>query len=325
MISIAATRRSATSLLVAKHFKSAGGAHHHHHPVRLLSSMPLKEEDTINNNNNNNQTTQRRGLVSKASPQAANMMADPLTFEVDMSTRRDLTSTSLMNRFKITAEVTISKIFPAGFGWQSASVLATGPALGFGTESLNFALMTGFGDAIGVFGGHTAFYAAKKALLKADDIDMEKEVHTGILLGSAAFCSGTAWQPIVNALQGLDLPFQQVFLGTWLGCGAAFYVGLRVGRTMLSDTLQHIHEPTYDNSKNDLSLSASIGGATGFFVGTDTAYLPDQNFLINIVGIQPGTSNLMGAAIAGSSTSLGFMSAQSIMNVTYPKGKCWND
>jgi hypothetical protein len=154
---------------------------------------------------------------------------------------------------------------------------------------------------------------------------MTKEVQTGILLGSAAMCSGTAWQPIVDSLQGANLSFMGVFSGTWVGCGLAFYVGLRASRTILSGFMAHIEEPTYANSKNDAALSSAIGGATGFFVGTDASYLPDQNFLIDIVGIKKGTPDLTGCAIAGSSTALGFMTAQSGLNLVFPKGKCWND
>lgn len=226
-------------------------------------------------------------------------------------------------RFQVTAEVTVSKIFPAGFGWQTASIVAENN-FGFAPDSLNFALSTGLGDALGVLGGHCLFYGAKKALVDSS-INMESEFQTGVLLGTAAFCSGTAWQPIVDALQGANLSFLGVFTGTWVGCGIAFYAGLRAGRTILSGYMTHISEPTYENSKADASLSVVIGGATGFFVGTDAAYLPNQNFLINVVGIQDGTPDLVGCAIAGSSTALGFMTAQSAFNVVYPAGKCWND
>jgi hypothetical protein len=236
---------------------------------------------------------------------------------------RDKAESTLMDRFVVTAEVTVSKIFPAGFGWQTAGTIAA--SANQAPDSLNFALCTGLGDALGVLLGHVAFYATKKALLRDQAINMTRELHTGILLGSAAFCSGTAWQPLVNALQGADLPFAQVFLGTWAGCGLAFYGGLRVTRTLLSGKLQYVHEPTYENSKNDASLSVAIGGATGFFVGTDTAYLPDQNFLIHLVGIREGTSDMVASTLAGSSTSLGFLSAQTTMNLIYPRGKCWND
>jgi len=228
----------------------------------------------------------------------------------------------LKKRFSVMAEVTISKIFPAGFGWQTASIAAS--ELGYASDTLGFACITGAGDGVGVLGGHMAYFAIKKALVDSS-IDMTKQLHTGILLGCAAFCSGTAWQPVVNVLQGLNLPFSGVFTGTWLACGTAFYVGLRASRTVLSGVLEHVHEPTYENSTRDAGLSLAIGGATGFFVGTDAVYLPDQNFLIDIVGITEGTSALAGCAIAGSSTSLGFATSQTAFNFMYPPGKNWID
>jgi hypothetical protein len=261
-------------------------------------------------------------MHNSARREQADAAATPVT--VEATAAKTKSTSTLMDRFVVTAEVTVSKIFPAGFGWQSSSIIAESH-FGYASDSMNFALTTGVGDGVGVLIGHYAYYTAKKAITGSDTIDLTREFHAGILLGSAAFCSGTAWQPLVNAFQGANLPFTQVFMGTWLGCGAAFYVGLRLGRTILSGPLTHVAEPSYENSKADLSLSAAIGGATGFFVGTDAAYLPNQNFLIDFVGIQDGTPDLTGCAIAGASTSLGFMSAQSGMNVIYPIGKCWND
>jgi len=237
---------------------------------------------------------------------------------------KEESSSGMLERFKITAEVTVSKIFPAGFGWQSSSIVAE-EWLGYAPDTVSFALTTGLGDGIGVMLGHTAYFAAKKSITGDDSINMERESQTGLLLATAAFCSGTAWQPLVDALQGANLSFFQVFAGTWVGCGTAFYIGLRGARTILSGPCQYIQGPTYDNSTTDKSLSAAIGGATGFFVGTDTAYLPAQNFLINAVGIHDVTPALTGCVIAGSSTSLGFLSAQTTLNAIYPAGKLWND
>lgn len=232
-------------------------------------------------------------------------------------------TSSIADRFIVTFEVTVSKIFPAGFGWQTSSIIAENN-FGFAPDTLNFALTTGVGDAIAVWGGHFGYYAAKKAMFSSD-IDLNQELQTGLLLGCAAMCSGTAWQPLVNALQGANLSFFSVFAGTWVGCGTAFYLGLRGTRTILSGYLEHIEEPTFENNMNDKSLSAAIGGASAFFVGTDAAYLPTQNFLIDVVGIQDGTPDLTGCVIAGSSTGLGFLAAQSTFNVIYPAGKLWND
>ena len=48
----------------------------------------------------------------------------------------------LYDRFVLTAEVTVSKIFPAGFGWQTSSIIAS-ESFGFAPDTLNFALTTG--------------------------------------------------------------------------------------------------------------------------------------------------------------------------------------
>ncbi|CAB9524735.1 expressed unknown protein [Seminavis robusta] len=287
--------------------------------LRLMSS--------INQNNSNNSLSpsqkrkeERRKFHSTSRRDQADAAEAKTEEQAPVATAE---SSGMLNRFIVTAEVTVSKIFPAGFGWQSSSILAEN-TLGYSPETMSFAMTTGLGDAVGVLGGHMLYYTAKKSAVDSS-INLTAELHTGILLASAAFCSGTAWQPLVNALQGANLSFNEVFLGTWAGCGLAFYGGLRVGRTILSGYLTHVHEPTYENSKNDASLSVAIGGATGFFVGTDAAYLPEQNFLIKAVGIADGTPDLTGCAIAGSSTALGFVSAQSALNVVYPAKKCWND
>lgn len=82
----------------------------------------------------------------------------------------------------------------------------------------------------------------------------------------------------VNFWQGMNVDFNTVFLGTWAGCGVAFYTGLRAGRVVMP----WMPDGDYRNLKNDASLSAAIGGATAVFVGTDTAYNPDQNWLKDV-------------------------------------------
>jgi len=247
-------------------------------------------------------TTQRN--IHSDAPKLNYVAAAP-TYEPESSSTVE--SSPMLERFKVTAEVTLSKIFPAGFAWQSSSIVAD-EFLGYTPDSMAFALTTGVGDALGVFAGHCAYFFVKKQVVadSASDgsdgkpsIDMEQEVQTGVLLGSAAFFSGTAWQPLVNALQGLELPFYQVFAGTWIGCGTAFYFGLRTARTVLSGPLKHVHYPTFENSRTDKSLSLAIGGATGFFVGTDVAYLPAENFLIGAVGIHENMSAATGCVVAG--------------------------
>lgn len=226
----------------------------------------------------------------------------------------------LTQRFVLTAEVAVSKLFPAGFGWQGASVVADG--MNFGATDLEFFAITGGGDFVGVLLGHSTYYTLKKVSGVDPEIDLGEVVGTGTWLASAAFCSGFAWQPIVNFWQGLDVGFNTVFAGTWAGCGLAFLGGLRLGRLVFP----FIPNSDYTNLQKDVALSSVIGGATGFFVGTDTAYLNgDGNWLRPVIGIEDGDSDIVGMIKAGSSTALGFTASQTVMNFTYPAGKCWND
>lgn len=302
---------------------------------RLLSSLtsslpvggvPTKDrknddgDDETSPNHHRPQQQQRRSFYRSAAVRQADAAA---TAPAPSTTTTTTSSSPLLNRFAVTAEVTVSKILPAGLGWQSASLVAD--SLGYAGDSASFALTTGAGDALGVLAGHCLYYGLKKASSYDSSINMTRELQTGILLGSAAMMSGTAWQPLVNALQGANLSFNSVMAGTWVGCGLAFYAGLRAARTVYSDKLTHIEPPTYANSQTDAALSVAIGGATGFFVGTDAAYLPEQNFLLNYVGILDTTPDAAGCLLAGTSTSLGFCAAQSTLNMIYPAGKCWND
>lgn len=122
------------------------------------------------------------------------------------------------NRFLVSAEVTISKIFPAGFGWQYGSVIAGD--MGYQASDVGFALMTGAGDFAGVLIGHSTFYAIKS--LYAPEVNVSKELHTGLFLASAAFFSGGAWQPIVNTLQSAGYSYVGVTGVTTIVCASAF-------------------------------------------------------------------------------------------------------
>jgi len=226
----------------------------------------------------------------------------------------------MLARFKVMAEVTVSKIFPAGAGWQASSVVADG--MGYAADTAEFAAITGVGDGLAVAAGHTGYFALKKAIADPD-IDVGEQAGVGVWLGSAAVCSGGLWQPIVNALQASEkLPFEAVAGGTAILCGGAFMTGLRVGRAVMP------WMPANDNANfsTDAYLSMAIGGASSFFVGTDVAYLGGEgNFLRPVVGVEDFDSVGLGIAKAGTSTALGFCAFQSVQNVVYPKGTAWLD
>lgn len=222
-------------------------------------------------------------------------------------------------RFGTMAEVVVSKLFPAGAGWQAASIAAE--HMGHAADSMQFAAVTGVGDGCAVFVGHTAYNVVKKIV--KPDISIANEMGVAAWLGAAATCSGGAWQPLVNTLQAADkLPFEVVFAGTWLGCGTAFLGGLRIGRIVMP----WMPNPNNANFSTDASLSMAIGGASAFFVGTDVAYLGGEgNVLRPYVGIEEVDDQLLGCIKAGSSTALGFAVAQTAQNLTYGKDQAWCD
>lgn len=239
-----------------------------------------------------------------------------------MSTVADPSSVSAnyANRFIVTAEITVSKIFPAGFGWQGASCVAGG--MGLEATDIGFFTMTGAGDMAGVFVGHTGYYALKSMFAKG--IDMKAEATSGLWLGSAAFCSGFAWQPLVNFFtETCKYQFYGTALGVWAGCGTAFYAGLRVFRRVYASMGLPMPAPDYANLKGDALLSVSIGGATAVFVGTDPALV--GNVFADLVGVTDEMADFEGMCRAGLSTAIGFSGSQAAFNVVQPGGKNFLD
>ena len=222
------------------------------------------------------------------------------------------------NRWRVTAEVLVSKIFPAGFGWQAASVVAGNQ--GMEADTLGFALTTGAGDFAGVLIGHSVFSVMKSAM--GGGGALKDDLVAGLWLATAAACSGTAWQPTVNFLHDQA---HCSFVATAVGCGVvtgtAFFAGLRAGRVLYAPL--GLPPMAYDNLIGDALLSVSIGAATGTFVGTDVTFA--DNFLRPVFGVEDSMSDVEGMVRAGASTFTGFLCMQSLHNATLPKGANWID
>mmetsp|Transcript_26684 Transcript_26684/g.55881 ORF Transcript_26684/g.55881 Transcript_26684/m.55881 type:complete len:328 (-) Transcript_26684:181-1164(-) len=229
---------------------------------------------------------------------------------------------TFMRRMQVTAEVGVSKIFPAGFGWQTAAALAEGA--GMQSTDMGFFVMTGIGDGLGVLAGHSLWMIGKKAITGDESINIKTEVETGLLLGSAAFCSGSVWQMNVNALQAANWSFDSTMIATTGVCGLAFFSGLRLSRLAYGHMLEGVESPTYANLKADAALSVAVGGAAGCFVGTDVTY-GAANWLRPIVGVEEFHAATTASVLAGSSTFIGFGAVQTVENFVYPKDKCWVD
>lgn len=245
-----------------------------------------------------------------------------LSLSCNFQSRRRVFSsyTNLLRTSRTTTavEATISKILPAGACWQGSSILATN--MNIDPTQFEFFLTTGFGESLGVFVGHNLYNLSKKRFVD-DSINLRESAQTGVWLSTAAFCSGFVWQPIVNFWQAIDVPFNVVLMNTWLGCGTIFFAGLRVGRVLYP----FMPSPDYDNLKRDITLSTSIGGATGVFVGTDITYLAHENWLGSFVGINDTDVFGISCMKAGISTSTGFLLTQSALNEIYPENSLWND
>lgn len=208
----------------------------------------------------------------------------------------------MLRRFKNTGHVMVSKIFPAGMGWQLGSVLAAG------SDPFTFALATGFGDALGVGAGHLTY----EAVFRGKKVSTERS--TALLLSTAAFGSGSIWQPTVDtALSFGTVECVPVMFGTGVVCGTVFLGGLRLGR--------RIYDVPAVPLVQDVQLATSIGGATGTFVATDPSLA--GNVAADVLGITDTDAILTAGIKAGASTASGFAAVQSVQNATV--SRAWTD
>jgi len=229
----------------------------------------------------------------------------------------------------------VSKLLPAGAGWQAMGSLAS--TWGVSSSSASFALLTGLGDGLGVGLGHLLYKTCQRAIIRSankkrssqeqlEEPSLPVELQTGIYLGSAAFCSGTVWQPLVNVLtETFPNDFFTTMSGTGVVCAAVFFAGLRGGRILYgsSGLMPAISPNSKQNLKSDAFLSVSIGGGSACFVGTDYNML--GNPFKDLLGITPTDTAVMGCLRAGTSTSLGYLAFQTGQNLALPVGKNYLD
>jgi len=241
----------------------------------------------------------------------------------------------MIRRFKLTLEITVSKLIPAGAGWQAMGTFAS--SLDLASSSASFALLTGIGDGLGVGLGHMLYKTCQRAIVRSSnkkrspqeqlqEPSLPVELQTAIYLGSAAFCSGAVWQPVVNLLtETFPSDFYSIMSGTGVVCTAAFFAGLRAGRILYgkSGLLPAIAPNSIQNLKGDALLSVSIGGGAACFVGTDYSMI--GNPFRALLGIAPTDTALMGCVRAGTSTSIGYFAIQTAQNLALPIGMNYLD
>ena len=152
------------------------------------------------------------------------------------------------------------------------------------------------------------------------------------MLSIAAFWTGTAWQPVVNALlsaapsQAGNSTFVYLLLATWLVQSLVFFAALQCTRWLLHSLLrlEAIDSALGEGTLvYDASLSLSVGAGGGFFVATCGLPLAN-NLLTKAFGVQ----NLGGWAAcgaAGGSMVTGFLVAQAAQNALAPVNTSWAD
>jgi hypothetical protein len=220
----------------------------------------------------------------------------------------------MLDRNKKTLEVIVSKLVPAGCGWQAASIYAS--ELQYDPTTYQFFATVGFGEGGAVLLGHTMYYTTKKIFVDKN-ISLKQEYSNGLQLGTAATLSGSIWQPTVNFLYNNG--FSMTAIGTSIICGATFYGGLKLSRYLYSPFLL-LDNNNKKNNINDFALSCSIAGAAGMFVATDVTLA--NNYLEFLFGINENMTDNHGIITAGSSTGFGFLIFQSLQNL---KKRNWID
>ena len=212
-----------------------------------------------------------------------------------------------------TTEIIISKIFPAGCGWQYGSIVATHNY--YIPSDISFMLTCGIYQGMAVGVGHWLYMMTKKnttdyihhTIRPENPIDMTLETYKAIQFGTASVVTGTVWQPTVDLLRYDG--FYTTAIGTGITCGAFFFTGLTLSKYICRPkTNQIINRGTI---AKDALLSISIGGANAMSVATDP--IIHGNILTPIYGIGDMLA-YNSIYIAGFSTASGFMVIQFIQN-----------
>lgn len=197
------------------------------------------------------------------------------------------------------------------------------------SSSAGTALLTGLGDAAGVFMGSIVYDLFFCFVLEGPALGWDS-VWDGLLLAAGGFCSGTSWQPIVNLVTAAGVSFSlgMVFVG--LVCGSAFLCGILLGAELLGRpgslrSLRRLGATRSLDSDGSTSsrissrirsciswqdfrtavylsatLSVAVAGAAAFFVGTETSY--SGNGLRHFVGERGQDSEIVNCSLAGTST-----------------------
>jgi hypothetical protein len=241
-----------------------------------------------------------------------------------------------------TLEVSVSKLFGSGFAWQLGAQVAAAHTP-WRSGSLGMCLLTGAGDALGVFAFGLAYLLLKRAVMllvctgsrsrSSSDAGSGggggydthrfmfcRDVSVLLWLAAASFGSGASWQALRNLVDSWGAvhgEFTWLALLTGLACGVIFLVGLTLGRLVLARCgvasssaprnsarySWHTQAPSWRHFADDAALSL-LGIAAAEACFVSTD-ASRSNYLMEKIFLTDG-SWLMNCVKAGLTTAMGF-------------------
>jgi len=220
------------------------------------------------------------------------------------------------------AEVALSKFFPAGFMWQVGAVLTL--SAGYSSHSALQYFLTGLGDCLGVFIGHSVYKMCLHHVFRMKTVNVRLQVEVAAILAGSSFFSGAVWSPALNVCQGAKLHFWLTFAIVGAVCAAFFFCAIRVMRVLLPKILP-LKEYAKEGDTHlalDFLLAVGVFGSSALFVSTNVTY-PDDPFQ-SFLGIVHDKS-LYGMVRAGMSTAIGFTAILTVQNLVLPATMHWLD
>ena len=214
----------------------------------------------------------------------------------------------MLTRYLKTSEVVVSKLFPAGCGWQAASIVAEN--LNYLPSTMPFFLTVGLGEGLAVGVGHLTYYTIKKKLIN-NQINMKNELGSALQLGTAATMSGTIWQPTVKVLSNYDFIFAS---------SGTYYLWINF---ILVLDFPDLYTVIYSQMeiKEMIYYICFCSWCCWYVVATDVSLA--NNFMMPYLGITDSMSDLHGIGLAGLSTASGFVFVKNFQNIFMKKN--WID
>lgn len=214
-----------------------------------------------------------------------------------------------------------AKVFVGAFFWQGFAL-----ACNCDVHYEGYYFLTGFGGGLGTVLSALVPYA----LTGFKNFDPTIEGLRGFMLGMAIFLGpGTIWQRVVNDAADWGWTFTGGFFYMWFLSGLMFLASITVTRKVTYYIQKHCFDHVIravDSVKrqfyHDATLAFTVGFSDAFFMGTCATQF-DDNWLAGAFGIDDNTEDFEAMILAGLSTCVGFIIAQSFQNLVF--FDCWAD